>query len=38
MNGQEHPKELQAYWTLREEMTVEDKLFLKATRIVILPA
>ena len=29
------PKELQAYWTFREEMTVEDGLILKATRIVI---
>ena len=32
---QELPKELQAYWTFREEMTVEDGLILKATRIVI---
>ena len=32
---QELPKELQAYWTFREEMTVENGLILKATRIVI---
>ena len=35
---QELPKELQAYWTFKEEMTVEDGLILKATRIVIPPA
>ena len=35
---QELPKELQAYWTFREEMTVEDGLILKATRIVISPS
>ena len=34
---QELPKELQAYWTFREEMTVENGLILKATRIVIPP-
>ena len=34
---QELPKELQAYWTFREEMIVEDELILKATRIVIPP-
>ena len=34
---QELPKELQEYWTFREEMTVEDGLILKATRIVIPP-
>ena len=34
---QELPKEHQAYWTFREEMTVEDGLILKATRIVIPP-
>ena len=34
---QELPKDLQAYWTFREEMTVEDGLILKATRIVIPP-
>ena len=34
---QELPKELQAYWTFREEITVEDGLILKATRIVIPP-
>ena len=32
---QELPKEIQAYWTFREEMTVEDGLILKATRIVV---
>ena len=32
---QELPKELQAYWTFREEMTVENGLILKATKIVI---
>ena len=32
---QELPQELQAYWTFREDMTVEDGLILKATRIVI---
>ena len=35
---QELPKELQAYWTFREEMTVEDGLILKTTRIVIPPS
>ena len=35
---QELPKELQAYWTFREEMTVEDGLILKASRIVIPPS
>ena len=35
---QELPKELQTYWTFREEMTVEDGLILKATRIVIPPS
>ena len=35
---QEFPKELQAYLTFREEMTVEDGLILKATRIVIPPS
>ena len=35
---QELPKELQAYWTFREDMTVEDGLILKATRIVIPPS
>ena len=35
---QELQKELQAYWTFREEMTVEDGLILKATRIVIPPS
>ena len=31
-------QELQVYWTFREEMTVEDGLILKATRIVIPPS
>ena len=35
---QELPKELQAYWTFREEMIVEDGLILKATWIVIPPS
>ena len=35
---QELPKELQAYWTFREEMTVENGLILKATRIAIPPS
>ena len=35
---QELPKEHQAYWTFREEITVEDRLILKATRIVIPPS
>ena len=35
---QELPKELQAYWTFREEMTVENGLILKATRITIPPS
>ena len=35
---QELPKELQAYWTFREEMTIEDGLILKATGIVIPPS
>ena len=34
---QEHPKELQVYWSFREEMAVEHGLFLKATTIVIPP-
>ena len=35
---QELQKELQAYWTFREDMTVKDGLILKATRIVIPPS
>ena len=35
---QELPKKLQAYWTFREEMTVEDGLILKATKILIPPS
>ena len=30
------PPELQPYWTFREELTIEDGLILKGTRIVIL--
>ena len=30
------PPVLQLYWTFREELTVEDGLILKGTRIVIL--
>ena len=32
----EVPNVLQPYWTFREELTVEDGLILKSTRIVIL--
>ena len=35
---QELPKEIQAYWTFREEMAIEDGLILKTTRIVIPPS
>ena len=31
----EVPHELQAYWTFHEELTIEDGLVLKGTRIVI---
>ena len=31
----EVPKELQPYWTFREELTIEDGFILKGTRIVI---
>ena len=31
----EAPSELQPYWTFREELTIEDGLILKGTRIVI---
>ena len=34
-NVREVPKELQPYWTFREELTIEDGLILKGTRIVI---
>ena len=34
-NVKEVPKELQSYWTFREELTIEDGLILKGTRIVI---
>ena len=34
---QELLKEFQAYWTFREDMTVEDELILKVTRILIPP-
>ena len=32
----EVPHELQAYWTFCEELTIEDRLVLKGTRIAIL--
>ena len=31
-------KELQAYWTSKQEMTIEDEVILKVTRIVIPPS
>ena len=31
----EVPSEIQPYWTFREELTVEDSVFLKGTHIVI---
>ena len=31
----EVPNVLQAYWTFREELTVEDGLVLKGTRVII---
>ena len=31
----EVPSELQAYWTFREELTIEDGLVLKGIRIII---
>ena len=31
----EVPKEVQPYWTFREELTVENGLLLKVTRIII---
>ena len=31
----EVPKEIQPYWTFREELTVENGLLLKSTRIII---
>ena len=34
-NIKEVPSELQPYWTFREELTIEDGLILKGTRIVI---
>ena len=34
-NGKEVPRELQPHWTCREELTIEDGLILKGTRIVI---
>ena len=34
-NVKEVPSELQPYWTFREELTIEDGLILKGTRIVI---
>ena len=39
MDGQiplkEVPNELQAYWTFQEELTIEDGLKLKGTKILI---
>ena len=34
-NIKQVPPELQSYWTFREELTIEDGLILKGTRIVI---
>ena len=34
-NVQEVPREIQPYWTFREELTIEDGLILKGIRIVI---
>ena len=34
-NIKELPSEIQAFWTFREELTIEDGLILKGTRIVI---
>ena len=34
-NIKELPSKIQAFWTFREEMTIEDGLILKGTRIVI---
>ena len=34
-NIKQVPPELQPYWTFREELTIEDGLILKGTRIVI---
>ena len=34
-NIKELPREIQAFWTFREEMTIKDGLILKGTRIVI---
>ena len=34
-NTKELPSEMQAFWTFREEMIIEDGLILKGTRIVI---
>ena len=31
----EVPNEIQAYWTLREEMTIEDGIVLKGTWIMV---
>ena len=35
LNIKELPRKIQAFWTFREEMTIEDGLILKGTRIVI---
>ena len=32
----EVPSEIQTYWTFREELTIEDGIILKGTRIVVL--
>ena len=29
------PSDLQSYWTFREELTIEDRIILKGTRLVI---
>ena len=34
-SGKQVPPELQPFWTVREELTVEDGLILKGTRILI---
>ena len=31
----ELPSEIQPYWTFREELTIEDGIILKGTRIVV---
>ena len=34
-NIKEHPSKIQAFWTFWEELTIEDGLILKGTRIVV---